>query len=140
MGLDPGAREDRQKMQRKPTDSEEAYDFFLRGWRRTLLSRYTAAQFLEAARLPRPRGARSRGGAQAWAALGGPPPSSYWTGNRSPRQLELARHAIEKAQALARDPSETQYAPWYLLLPRPAQLSSRPRAPACRRAIRLWAG
>ena len=108
MGLELGAR-DRQKMQRKPTDSEEAYDFFLRG-STILLSRYTAPQFLEAAGFLARAVEIDPRFAQAWAALGWAHTELYWTGNRSPRQLELARHAIEKAQALAPDASETQYA------------------------------
>ena len=108
MGVELGAR-DRQKIQRRPTDSEEAYDFFLRG-STILVSRYSAPQFLEAA------GFLSRAVeidprfAQAWAALGWAHTELYWTGNRSPHELELARQAIGRAQALAPDAPETQYA------------------------------
>jgi serine/threonine-protein kinase len=107
MGVKLGAG-DRQKIRREPTESQEAYDFFLRG--NTILgSHYSAPLFRDAAGFLERAVELDPRFAQAWAALGLAHTELYWTGGRSPGQLELAREATEQAQALAPDAPETQY-------------------------------
>jgi tetratricopeptide (TPR) repeat protein len=107
MGLKLGVR-DRQRIQRKLTDNEEAYDFFLRG-KTILRGQYNAPLFRDAIGFLERAVALDPSFADAWAALAYAHTELFWVGGHIPSQLGLAGTAVKRAEALAPDAAETQY-------------------------------
>ncbi|HZM27841.1 MAG TPA: protein kinase [Gemmatimonadales bacterium] len=97
----------------RPTSNPEAYDYYLRGqeaWNRgeAEWDVRAATQALERAV------ALDSAFASAWALLSRTNAFIYWQGrDLTPRRLELARSAMERATAIAADAPETQLARGY---------------------------
>jgi len=101
---------ERQRLEERPTESPQAYNFYMQAREYLSRSRYQADYLINAEQLIRRALEEDPQFPHAWAMLGVAYSDLYWFHGHTPERLDQMREATERAQLLAPDLPETKLA------------------------------
>ena len=101
---------ERQRLEERPTESPQAYNFYMQAREYLSRSKYQANYLITAEQLLRRALEEDPQFPHAWAMLGVAYSDLYWFHGHTPERLDQMREAAERAQLLAPDLPETKLA------------------------------